>query len=75
VNTSANWFLLSSTDHLIETDSIDLDDFVTNSGDISIRTAHAASNTFNHHLIVFIDEIDGSITWGKSGQLVSTLDQ
>ena len=75
MNTSADWLLLASSNHFIEGYAVDLNDLVTNTWNISVRTTHAFTDTFDHDFVVFIDEVDCTDTRSECGQLVSVLDE
>src|SRR5512136_387751 len=67
--------LFSSLHELVQGHVVDLDDLVSHAGDVSVRPAHPASDTLNQNLVVFVNEVDGSITDGESGDLPAVLDQ
>ena len=59
----------------METDIVHLRDNKPDPGDITHRTSETTADTFNFDFIVFINEVDGTITDCKCRYLTSVLDQ
>jgi len=75
INTSTDRLLLAATDHLVERDTVYLDDLVADTGNITVRTTHASADTFDHDFVVLVNEVDGTVAGGESGQFVAVLDE
>ena len=75
MNTSADWLLLASSNHFVEGNAVDLNDLVTDTGNISVRTTHASTDTFDHDFVVLVDEVDRAVAGSEGSELVAVLDQ
>jgi len=75
MHTSADRLLLSATDHLIERNAVHLDHLVADTRNVTVRTTHASADTFDHHFVVFIDEVDCTIARSEGGEFVAVLDE
>src|SRR2546428_12548981 len=67
--------LFPAADELVEAHAVDLDHLVPHAGDVPIRPAHAASDSFDEDLVVLVDEVDRSVAYGERGHLSTVLDQ
>src|SRR5210317_2173618 len=75
MNTSTDGFLLAATDHFVERNTVDLNNLVANTGDVTVRTPHASADTFHHHFIVFVNEVDSAIARGEGREFVAVFDK
>src|SRR5712691_11875442 len=67
--------LFPASHELVEAHAIHLNDFVPNSGDVSVRAAHPPANPFDEDLVVFVDEVDRAVPNRERRHLTTVLDQ
>src|SRR5260370_36032090 len=68
-------FLLLSLQKGVKTNAINSVYLIASSGKIAVRLTFRPSNAFNLHLIVLINEVQGSISRQKGSYDLSILDQ
>src|SRR3990172_1426861 len=67
--------LFRAADELVQRDPVHLDHLVPHARDVPVRSAHAASDPFDHDLVVFVDEVDCAVPDREGGDLPAVLDE